>query len=165
MSVNLVDFGRGATLVAATITMGLFAGLFYTFACGVMPGLARTDDPTFVASMQGINVAILNGWFGIGFFGAGLLTIAAGAFHAGRDAMPWIIAGFVLYAITFVITIAANVPLNNALVAAGETADPAGVRAAFEVAWVRWNLARAVVSTAGLGCLTWALVLYGRSSA
>jgi uncharacterized membrane protein len=50
----------GATLVAGTVTTGLMAGLFAAFSYAVMPGLARTDDATFVRSMQRINVAILN---------------------------------------------------------------------------------------------------------
>jgi uncharacterized membrane protein len=47
-------------LVAATVTMGLIAGLFYAYACSVMLGLRQTDARTFVYAMQRINVAILN---------------------------------------------------------------------------------------------------------
>jgi uncharacterized membrane protein len=58
------------------------------------------------------------------------------------------------------------VPLNNELAAAGDPdhiADLAGVRERFEASWVRWNIARAVASTAAFGCLIWALVLHGRT--
>ena len=42
-------------------------------------------------------------------------------------------------------------------------ADLAAVRERFgEAKWIRWNIVRAVMSTAAFGCLTWALVLYGR---
>jgi len=34
----------GGVLGAATVAMGLIAGLFYAFACRVMVGLARTGD-------------------------------------------------------------------------------------------------------------------------
>lgn len=45
----------------------------------------------------------------------------------------------------------------------GGIADLAAVRERFhEARWVRWNLARAVASTAAFGCLAWALVLHGR---
>jgi uncharacterized membrane protein len=50
--------------------------------CSVMPGLRRTDDRTFVSAMQRINVAILNGWFMLSFFGA--LVVMAVAAGAGR---------------------------------------------------------------------------------
>lgn len=86
---------RGATLVAATLTMGLLAGLFYAFAVSVMPGLARTDGRSFVDAMQRINMAITNPWFFLSFFGAPVLTIAAAALHlrgAGRAVLPWIAA-------------------------------------------------------------------------
>jgi len=58
-----------------------------------------------------------------------------------------------------VITGAANVPLNNALEAAGSVgsiSDLGAVRADFEDAWVRWNIVRVITSTASLGCLAWA---------
>lgn len=76
---------RGATLLTATVAMGLSAGLFYTFSVGVMPGLGRTDARTFVIAMQQINVAILNPWFLLAFLGAPALTIVAGALHLRAD--------------------------------------------------------------------------------
>lgn len=43
--------------------------------------------------------------------------------------------------------------------------DQPAVWERFETMWVRWNLARAVVSTAAFGCLAWALALYGQGTA
>ena len=80
--------------------------------------------------------------------------------------LPWIVAALVLYVATLVITIGFNVPLNNELAAAGDAdriADLGAVRERFEASWVRWNIARAVASTAAFGCLIWALVLHGRT--
>lgn len=154
-----MEFWRTAALVAATITMGLMAGLFYAYAMSVMPGLRATDDRTFIHAMQRINVAILNGWFALGFAGAAVFTLLAGLLHLGSDgrpALPWIVAAFVLYVVQYAITFGVNVPLNNALNAAGDPdriADPAAVRERFEASWVRWNIARAVVCTAALACL------------
>ena len=147
-----------AALVAAVITTGLVAGLFVVFAHAVMPGLGRAGDRTFVEAMQGINVAILNGWFAACFGGAVLFAAAAALLHVGRPELPWIVAGLVLYAAMLAVTFGVNVPLNNALDAAG-LADPAAARARFEATWVRWNVVRAVVSTGAFGCLTWALVV------
>jgi uncharacterized membrane protein len=161
---------RAAALLAATVTMGLAAGLFYAFSIAVMPGLARVGDRAFVEAMQRINVAILNGWFALGFVGAPLFTALAAALSlgaGGRRALPWIAAALVLYGAALVITFRVNVPLNDALVAAGEPdriADPAAVRGGFEASWVRWNAARTVASTAALACLAWALVLEGRQA-
>jgi uncharacterized membrane protein len=144
-----------AALVAATITTGLVAGLFAAFSYAVMPGLAGTDDATFVSSMQRINTAILNPVFGLLFGGALVL-------HLRRaPVLPWVVAGVVLYVLVLVVTMALNVPLNDRLEAAG-SADPGAARAAFEDVWVRWNVVRSVLSVASFGCLGWALVLHGR---
>ncbi len=160
---------RGGALVAATITTGLMAGLFYAYAYSVMPGLGRTDDRTFVSTMQALNQAIVNGWFFSIFFGALVLTALAGALQLrgdGQGVLTWIAVAFVLYVVALIVTIGFNVPLNDQLAAAGEPdriADLAAVREQFEASWVRWNIVRAVTSTVAFGCLTWALVLYGRS--
>lgn len=145
-------------LVAAVITNGLMAGLFAAYSYAVMPGLARTGDRTFVEAMQQMNTAILNGWFGICFGGAVVFAAAAVLLHLGRPGLPWIVAGLVLYVAVLAVTFAVNVPLNDALLAARD-ADPAAARALFEGAWVRWNVVRAVLSTAAFGCLTWALLV------
>ena len=62
-----------------------------------------------------------------------------------------------------VVTFAANVPLNNALMRAGEpagVADPGEVRRRFEAPWVRWNTVRTATSVAAFACLVWALQLH-----
>lgn len=158
---------RTVTLVASVLTMGLSAGLFYAFSCSVMLGLNQADDRTFVVAMQRINVAILNPWFMLSFLGAMVFTILAGilriAGEGGGGVLPWIIAAAVLYVVVLGVTGGINVPLNNQLLAAGDT-DFAAARAVFESTWNRWNLVRAIASSAAFGCLTWALVLHGRAS-
>ena len=157
-----------ATLVGAAVTVGPIAGVFWLYAHAIMPGLRRTDDRTFVAAFQAIDKAIINPWFMVSFFGALVLTGVAVALHLAldrRSVLPWILAAFVLYLATVVITLAVNVPLNNALKGAGDPnriADPATVRLQFnEPRWAAWNLARTLMSTVAFGCLAWALVLYG----
>ncbi|MEV6981819.1 anthrone oxygenase family protein [Sphaerisporangium sp. NPDC051017] len=162
-----MDALRQAVLIAATITTGLVAGLFYAYACSVMLALRQVDDRTYIRVMQRINVVILNGWFAAGFAGAPLLTAAAIVVHLDerhRDALPWIAAALVVYGAMLAITFAIHIPLNNALDAAGDPAriaDPGAVRGRFEPRWVRWNVVRAMASTAALGCLSWALIMYG----
>jgi uncharacterized membrane protein len=158
---------RIATLMAATITMGLVAGVFVLYAHTIMPGLGKTDDRTFVGAFQAIDRAIINPWFMPMFFGALVFTAVAAALLAGEGAvLPWTLAALVLYLVTFVITIRVNVPLNDAIKAAGdpdELADLAGVRQRFdEDRWARMNLIRSITTTIALGCLAWALVEYGR---
>ena len=156
---------RAISLLAATTTMGLVSGAFLLYAHTIMPGLKKTDDRTFVTAFRSIDRAIINPWFMAGgFLGALVFTLVAVFAHRGTDTLLWILAALVLYAIAFVITIAVNVPLNDALKAA---TDPnfAAVRDRFDEArWAGWNLVRAVTSTAAFACLAWALVVYGRST-
>ena len=131
----------------------------------VMPGLAAGDDRTFVTAMRWINVKILNGWFAVAFVGAPVFTVLAAVLLLGDGAVGmWTAIGAALAVATVVVTFAANVPLNNALMRAGEPqalADPGEVRRRFEAPWVRWNTVRTATSVAAFACLVWALHLHG----
>ncbi|TDE11467.1 DUF1772 domain-containing protein [Jiangella asiatica] len=159
-----MEVTRGLVLIAATVTMGLFAGVFYAFTSLVMVGLRRADDRTFVVAMQRMNAAP-GPRFAVAIIGPGLLTGASLLLHLGEDhrsTLWWIVAALLFYAGAIgVITFAGNVPLNNALAAAGDpdrVADLADVRGRFEASWTRWNDARAVVSIGALTCLAAALL-------
>jgi uncharacterized membrane protein len=165
-----IDAVRAVTLLGATVTMGLGAGVFALYAHTIMPGLHNTDDRTFVGAFQAIDRAIINPWFmASAFVGPALLAIAATIANLGRPALPWIATALALYVITVVITIAINVPLNDGLKAAGDPdriGDLAQVRDQFnEARWAAWNLARVVTTTTAFGLLAWALVVQGRSTA
>jgi uncharacterized membrane protein len=161
---------RAIALIAATMTMGLMAGVFSQYANSIMPGLRRTDDRTFVGAFQALDRAIINPLFLMfGFVGALVFTGLAALLHLGgtvRSVLPWVVAAFVLYLGVVVITGTVNVPLNNDIKAAGAPdtiEDLAAVRRRFDEAkWSRWNAVRAVATTVAFGCLAWALVLYGR---
>jgi uncharacterized membrane protein len=143
-------------LTAAALVAGLQAGTYFTWATGVMPGLARADDRTFVQAMQEVNVAIVNPVFVSTFLGAPVLA-AGSAVMADGPGRGWAIAGTVLAAATVVVTAAGNIPLNNALAAAGPVdriSDLGGVRSAFESRWVRLNVLRALTSAGALACLS-----------
>jgi uncharacterized membrane protein len=162
------DTLRSITLLGATMTMGLAAGVFAIFAHTIMPGLNNTDDRTFVAAFQSINRAIVNPWFmTTAFLGALVLTTAAAISHRGTPALPWIAVALVLYGIAVVVTFAVSLPLNDAIKAAGNPAniDVARVRQQFhESRWAAWNLVRVATTTSAFGLLGWALVLYGRAT-
>jgi uncharacterized membrane protein len=51
---------RTTTLLGATITMGLVAGVFALYAHTIMPGLHKTDDRTFVAAFQQVDRVIID---------------------------------------------------------------------------------------------------------
>lgn len=150
---------RTPVLVAAGLASGLQAGTYYTWASGVMPGLARTDDRTFMHAMQQANTAIVNPVFLATFLGAPALAALAVA-GAGGPARPWAVVALVLAVSTVATTAAFNIPLNDALAAVDLDAGARALTAAreeFEGPWVRWNVVRALTSTGALGCLLVAL--------
>jgi uncharacterized membrane protein len=160
---------RTATLIGATLTMGMVTGAFVLYAHTIMPGLRKTDDRTFVAAFQATDRAIINPWFMLtAFVGALVLTLAAGIANRGTPALPPIAAAFGLYLVAVIVTIAVNVPMNDAIKAAGDPAhiDVTQVRAQFnEARWAAWNLVRVATSVPAFGLLAWALVLCGRATA
>ena len=159
---------RLTTLMGAIFAMGMAGGAFALYAHTIMPGLRKTDDRTFVAAFQQIDRAIINPWFMITAFGGALvLTVAAGLTSRGTPAFPWIAAAFGLYLVAVIVTVAVNVPLNDAIKAAGDPAhlDAAQVRAQFgEVRWAAANLLRVATTVPAFALLTWALVLCGRAT-
>jgi uncharacterized membrane protein len=166
-----VEVFRGAVLIAATITMGLVAGVFFAYANSIMPGLRKTDDLTFVGAFQALDRAIINPIFMACFFGALVLTGLGAGLQIDVDnhsVLPWAAVAFVLYLAAVIITLAVNVPLNDAIKAAGNpdrVDDLAAVRSRFsEAKWAAWNVVRALVSTAAFGCLAGSLLEYGALS-
>ena len=153
---------RTMTLLIATVMLGLMAGLFWAYAGSVMPALRGADDRTVVDVMQRINVAIVSPLFVLIFLGALGCTAVAAVLHRGQRAVliPLLIA-LLLYAVTLIITMAANIPLNNRLADAGPAAglaDPAAVRSAFYPSWVWWNTARTLTSVGAFVAACWALL-------
>jgi uncharacterized membrane protein len=141
-----------AVLIAATVLTGLAAGAIALYAHTIMPGLKKADDRTFVGAFQSMDRAIINPWFMTTFFGALVLIGVAAILHSGpgrRPVLPWLVAAFILYLAAVIITMAVNVPLNDALKTAGDPSriDVAQVRAAFsEAKWAAWNYVRAITT-------------------
>lgn len=151
-----------AALAGAAVTSGLLAGLFFAYACSVMPGLAATDARTLVGTMRSINRKILNGWFLTVFLGAPVLTALAAVLHLDDGpVLTWALAALAAHLVMVGVTMRCNVPLNNHLDAAGPVdriGDLAAVRERFEAPWVRWNLVRTVASVAAFAALIGSLL-------
>ncbi|NUP63643.1 MAG: DUF1772 domain-containing protein [Nonomuraea sp.] len=142
---------RSALLLAATLAAGLMAGLFAGFAYAVMPGLAGAGDATFVEAMNQINVAIVNPLFLLVFLGGPVVGLVALVLER-----RWAVAvGFALSVVMLLVTMAANVPLNDALAAGKVT------RSGFEGPWDAWNVVRALAGTGSLVAFGWALLTRG----
>lgn len=155
---------RWIALFGSTAAVGLMAGVFFAYSMSVMPGLARTDDRTFVAVFQAIDRAIINPVFLLTFLAALVFPAAATVLLIGQwAAFGWTLAAFALYLAVVMITGRVHVPRNNAIKAAGDPdrIDVAAAREYFEEAvWIRWNAVRVVLNLAALGCLAAALVAF-----
>lgn len=134
------------------ISTGLVAGLFYAYSCSVSPGLKRLTDTAYIQAMQCINRAILNPVFFASFMGS-LVLLPLSTWMLYRYAVPaggWFLlaASIVYLAGVFGVTVAGNVPLNNALdkvdTATAAAASLAQQRALFERRWNRLNMVRTV---------------------
>lgn len=160
-----MDVLRDVVLVLATVSTGLMAGVFFAYFISFMPGLARSDDRTFVTAFQNVDRAILNPLFLSVFLGTLLITVLAAVVHIDRDgraALPWIVAAAVMYLVVVVITVRVHVPLNNAIKAAGDPdrIDVTATRERFnEARWVGWNAVRTALTVAALMCLAVALAV------
>lgn len=142
-----------------------------------MPGLATTDDQTFVAAIQGLETRFdggdsvipdINGNWPtfVAFFTGPIWCAAAYALHRRRkpEVARLILAAFVCLCIGTATSILFNVPANIGIVEAGDPTvpgfDASTVRAQFgEDQWVRWNHVRALTSTLAFGFLAWSFRL------
>lgn len=148
---------EAGALVAATVASGLGAGVFYAFQVSIVRALAEVDDAKYVATFQAINRTIVNPWFVSVFLGAPVLAAAALAANWGGDTMLVIViaAGLALNVASVGITMAGNIPLNEALDREGVVAGPAATaaRRAFEKPWNRLHLIRTIASVGGFVAL------------
>ena len=143
---------------------GLCAGVFFAFSAFVMPALGRLPSGQGIAAMQSINKlavtpAFMTALFGSALACAGLATWGVVAW--GQRPAPWLLAGGVLYLVgTIAVTIAANVPLNDALAATRSDGTGAADRwRSYLSRWTAWNHLRAAAALGATGLLTVALQL------
>jgi len=146
----------------AALGCALIAGVFYAFSTFVMQALARRPAPEGIAAMQSINVVVLNRWFLVPFFGSALLGVAttvAAALEGSATQVIGALAGTVLYVIgTLWITVARNVPRNNALARlAPQEPASAAYWARYVAEWTWWNHMRTAAALAAAACFCLAL--------
>ena len=142
--------------VVASVAAGCVGGAFYGFSTIVMPGLARLPAAQGVAAMQAINVAAVRVPFMVAFMGTAPLSIVLGArgiATLGEPAGLLLVVASALYLVgAFGVTIATNVPINNAVDRADATApETAQLWARLSVRWTRLNHLRTLAALAAAG--------------
>jgi uncharacterized membrane protein len=153
-----------ALTLFAALGSGVMAGFFFAFSAVIMAALGRLPPAQGIAAMQLINVVVINPLFGGIFFGTGLASVALIAYALFNWQAPgaaYLLAGSLLYLVgTILVTIAFNVPRNNAL-AAVDPASPAGASlwADYLTTWTAWNHLRTVAALAAAAAFTLALTI------
>jgi uncharacterized membrane protein len=138
---------------------GLIAGVFFAFSSFVMKGLAQQPPAQGIATMQSINITVINpGFMGV-FMGTGFACVALAILSLLKWHQPeavFVLVGSVLYlAGTFFVTIAFNVPLNDALAIANPNSpEGANLWAKYISDWTLWNHVRTIAAIAAAALLT-----------
>ena len=166
---------RTCVLFVVVMSSGILAGFFLTYGFTIMPGLATTEDQVFIEAFQGLERMFGTFEFGINWpvifgylCGPAVMVVAMVLHRRSGSILKWLLAGFVLTIATIAVTQVVNVPLNDAITAAGDPTgmEAAQVRADFREDWWRaWNLARSATAVGAFACLSWALFLHGRTTA
>ena len=132
----------------AAIGCGVMAGVYFAFSAFIMMAFARIDEAHGIAAMTAINRVILSSLFMPLFWGTtvGSLVLAVlGPLCWSKPGSVAILAGSLVYLVgMFLVTIAFNVPRNNALARADE--EQAAVWTEYLVEWTRWNHVRTAAS-------------------
>ena len=140
------------TLITA-LGSGLVAGSLYAFSTFVMKGLARIPAAQGIAAMQSINITVINPWFMAAFIGtapASLLVVVFSLLRWNEAGAVYLLSGGLAYFVgTFLVTIAFNIPRNDAL-ADVDPASASGARlwASYVTSWTAWNHVRTAAALA-----------------
>ncbi|MHA6263764.1 anthrone oxygenase family protein [Arenibacterium sp. CAU 1754] len=143
--------------LASLLFSGAIFGFFYAWVCSTMWGLDQADPRTAIAAMQAMNASVRNATFAPAFFGTPfvlLLTglIARGAGHRG-SALYFGLGGLVYLFGGMILTMAVNVPMNEALATVSVPQDIELARQIWQdysQPWQVWNQVRTVASGAAL---------------
>lgn len=156
------------TLLSA-LGCGVIGGVFFAFSTFVMKALNALPPPQGIAAMKSINVVVLNPLFLSVFLGTAVGCVAlviSSMLSWEKPGAALVLAGGVLYLVgTLLVTIACNVPRNDALAAL----DPVGAESAqfwtnYIRVWTAWNHVRTIAAIAASGLMMIALWLSTRHS-
>jgi uncharacterized membrane protein len=145
---------RFQTMLLWTSALGalLVAGVFFAFSNFVMSGLGRLPAKDGMAAMNSINETVINPVFMTVFLGAGIAAAVLAVMSFSSLPEPSaikVLAAAVIYLIGSIgMTMAFNVPLNDALAAAAGGAEGAAIWADYLKIWTLWNHARCLAALA-----------------
>ena len=137
---------------------GLIAGVFFAFSTFVMAALAQQPPAQGIATMQSINITVINPWFMTVFLGTGVSCLFLGVSSVLKWHQPgasFLLVGSLLYLIgTIGVTMAFHVPLNVALaIVTPDSPEGANLWVKYLTNWTFWNHVRTIASLAASALL------------
>ena len=132
---------------------GLMAGVYFAFSAFIMTALGRVGQAHGIDAMNAINVVIVKSLFMPAFLVTTLASAAlvvAALLRWNESGAAMMLAGGVVYVLgMFIVTLAFNVPLNDALAVVDPSSpEAASLWADYLKRWTFWNHVRTVASTA-----------------
>lgn len=156
----MTGFGRGLALVSLLFAGAIF-GFFYAWVCSTMWGLDAADPRIAIAAMQAMNASVRNAVFAPAFFGTPIVMLMTALVLRGRAGLFFAAGGGIYLLGGLILTMAVNVPMNEALAlleVPEDIEDAGAIWADYSPRWQVFNIARTAVSgvallLAGLGVM------------
>ena len=151
-------------LHAGVLGSGVLSGVYFIFSFCVMKSLDAQGATSAIATMNAINVIIVNPFFSLFFFGAPIvcaallgLAVKEGV-GSSLDTKLTTAGALVLLIGELLLTGVVHIPKNNALSVykPGQASD-AAVWADYYTSWTAWNHVRGFASMVTVACLSYAL--------
>jgi uncharacterized membrane protein len=153
------DFRFFTLKLCTALGCGLVAGVFLAFSTFVMKALGQQPPAQGIATMQSINITVINPWFMGVLFGTAtgcLMLVVVSLVRGNQPGAQYLLTGSLLYLFgTILVTIAFNVPLNDALAAVKpDSAEGAALWAKYLTHWTLWNHVRMAAALGAAAMLT-----------
>jgi uncharacterized membrane protein len=146
-----------ALVFLALLGSGLIAGVFFSFSAFVMKALVWLPPAEGIATMQSINITVLNRWFLSVFLGTAMVCVLLllwPLFLWVQKSPVYLIAGSAFYLVgSLMVTGIFNVPKNEALAKVDASAvDSEQLWRSYIDKWTNWNHVRTVASLLAMVC-------------
>ncbi len=155
----MINLTNPLAILSLLLTAALF-GFFYAWVCSTMWGLDAADPRIALPAMQAMNASVRNAVFAPAFFGTPAiltLTTVMLLLSAQRLAAIWFgTAAMLVITLSFILTMAVNVPMNEALALLDIPEDRAAAQDiwdAYSPDWQFWNQIRTVASGVAVLCV------------
>lgn len=153
-------------LLLATLFTGLSAGLCFTWANAITPGIGRLDDIEYLRAFQQINRTIINPLFLLVFLTPFLFSGIGTFLLRSQSNVFWLlVAATIIYLLGLVlVTMMGNLPLNEILdkteLSNISLENARDLRERFEAKWNNLHLIRTISTAISFSLLILTCLLY-----